>query len=53
VRAVGEEALQPFAGLRGSGVGPGDAENVEAFGSGGFDQAGLDRGGVGQKSRSA
>jgi hypothetical protein len=51
MRALGEELLEPRLRQR-CGVGPRDANHVEAAGSRGFDQGCLDAGRIVQKSRS-
>jgi hypothetical protein len=52
MRTIGDEAVEPRFGL-GHGVGLGEANGIEAARTRLFDQRGLDRGGVAQKSRSA
>ena len=52
VRAFGEELLEPRLGVR-RGIGPRDADGVEAVLARGFDQRGFDGGGIVQKSRLA
>jgi hypothetical protein len=50
--AFGDESLEALAHLR-DGIGPRNAEGVEAVRARGIGERGLDRGGIGQKSRLA
>jgi hypothetical protein len=52
MRALGDEARQPFTGL-GVGIRPRDAGSIEAARARLVDESGFDRAGFVQKSRSA
>jgi hypothetical protein len=52
VRAVSKEPRQPLLG-EWNRIGPGDADDIEAMSTGRSDKVGLERGGIGQKSRLA